>query len=229
MSQIIVERWDKDEMNIAIGKIREAATKYDELYQIVKKHKYAEKRLKTCNSSGYKFVQMFLIFAIGTAIAFSVLIIVCLGALVWSGRLYNFTTESPYYDIMYNNWVGLLPKLCGLVVVISFPLIVLVSILGGIKLAKKGLKSAMEEDYECNVILERFVQDNAEIITFLPKSYRYPLAANFIAEVLENGRADTLKEAFNLYEEQLHRWKMENKMNKLIEEQKKCYTTVWYL
>lgn len=133
-SQIIVKRFDMNDMNITVGKIREAAAKYEELEQIVKKHNYAEKRLKTCNSSIYKFEQMFLIFAIGAAIVFIVLIMVFFGSLVRFGMLCDFSLDSPYYDIMYDNWVGSLPKLWGLVIVISFPLIVPVSILRGIKL-----------------------------------------------------------------------------------------------
>lgn len=103
------------------------------------------------------------------------------------------------------------------------------SIFAGIKSAKKQVRKAIKEEYDCRMTLEEFLKSNMELLNILPKNYRYPLAANFIAEVLENGRADSLKEAYNLYEEQIHRWKMENKMNELIKEQKKYRAIIWYV
>lgn len=47
-------------------------------------------------------------------------------------------------------------------------------------------------------------------IEFIPKEYQYSIAINFFCDVLRNGRADSFKECMNLYEEQLHRWKIEN-------------------
>jgi len=66
----------------------------------------------------------------------------------------------------------------------------------------KSLRITTEKNAELGAALDQFVKQNGLIITIIPKNYRYPLAANFIAEVLESGRADTMKEAFNLYEEQ---------------------------
>ena len=48
-----------------------------------------------------------------------------------------------------------------------------------------------------------------ELLTFLPETYRNAEAVCFMLLAVKDGRADTLKEAMNLYEEQLHRWKME--------------------
>lgn len=48
-----------------------------------------------------------------------------------------------------------------------------------------------------------------ELLAFLPETYRNAEAACFMLLAVKDGRADTLKEAMNLYEEQLHRWKME--------------------
>ena len=39
---------------------------------------------------------------------------------------------------------------------------------------------------------------------------------------VSNGRADTLKEAMNLYEEQLHRWKLEQYARQSAEIQEYC-------
>lgn len=48
-----------------------------------------------------------------------------------------------------------------------------------------------------------------ELLAFLPETYRNAEAACYMLLAVKDGRADTLKEAMNLYEEQLHRWKME--------------------
>ena len=48
-----------------------------------------------------------------------------------------------------------------------------------------------------------------ELLAFLPDTYRNTEAACYMLLAVKDGRADTLKEAMNLYEEQLHRWKME--------------------
>jgi hypothetical protein len=49
----------------------------------------------------------------------------------------------------------------------------------------------------------------------IPANYRYPLAIDYITECFVNGRADTLKEAINLYEQQVHYWKVENYFEQL--------------
>ena len=74
----------------------------------------------------------------------------------------------------------------------------------------KEIKSDMEE----------LIIKNIDVISIIPEQYRYPLATNYIYEVLSNGRADSMKEALNLYEEQLHRWKMENQMQVMLKNQK---------
>ena len=48
-----------------------------------------------------------------------------------------------------------------------------------------------------------------ELLAFLPETYRNAEAACYMLLAVKDGRADTLKEAMNLYEEQLHRWKLE--------------------
>ena len=40
--------------------------------------------------------------------------------------------------------------------------------------------------------------------------YRNLQAVSFMLVAVSNGRADSLKEVYNLYEEQLHRWKLED-------------------
>lgn len=48
-----------------------------------------------------------------------------------------------------------------------------------------------------------------ETIEIVPESYRYSFAMNTIAGYFENGRADSMKEALNLFETEKHQWRME--------------------
>lgn len=54
------------------------------------------------------------------------------------------------------------------------------------------------------------------VIHILPPNYRYALAADYIYNCFLNSRAYTIQEAVNLYEEQLHRWKMENTQEMML-------------
>lgn len=58
----------------------------------------------------------------------------------------------------------------------------------------------------------KWCQEELKKIDFIPKEYQYSIAIEFFYTVLNNGRADDWKECMNLYEEQIHRWKMERGM-----------------
>lgn len=55
----------------------------------------------------------------------------------------------------------------------------------------------------------RVTTENQEQINLMPRDYRYYDAVSFFENALTNGRADSLKEAINLYEEHIHRQNME--------------------
>ena len=57
--------------------------------------------------------------------------------------------------------------------------------------------------------VELFAKENFHLVEFLPMQYRNLQAVSFMLVAVSNGRADSLKEVYNLYEEQLHRWKLE--------------------
>jgi len=57
--------------------------------------------------------------------------------------------------------------------------------------------------------LEDAINANIQYVNLIPPNYRYPLALDEIYSYLANHRAESWKEAVNLYEEQLHRWKLE--------------------
>lgn len=56
----------------------------------------------------------------------------------------------------------------------------------------------------------QFSEANKGVIEFLPEPYRNYQATSYMAIAVGKGRADTFKEAANLYEEQLHRWRLES-------------------
>ncbi|MBQ3824363.1 MAG: hypothetical protein II808_04035 [Clostridia bacterium] len=60
---------------------------------------------------------------------------------------------------------------------------------------------------------------NPSLLAFLPENYRYPIAINYMANIVYSDRAQTLNEALNKYDEQLHRWKMENTQEAILAEQ----------
>lgn len=78
---------------------------------------------------------------------------------------------------------------------------------------KKG-QQICEEDrqnwYKARTECFAFKTHNSRFVQFLPQKYRNMTATQWMANAVANRRADTLKEVINLYEEQLHRWEMEN-------------------
>ena len=58
--------------------------------------------------------------------------------------------------------------------------------------------------------LQHLVNTNRNVLNTVPKEYLYPMALEYFINVLKIGRADTMKEAMNLYEDQVHKWKMES-------------------
>ncbi len=81
------------------------------------------------------------------------------------------------------------------------------------------IDQAKEEVNNIKIAVQEFAQKNLHLIEFLPMQYRHLQAVSFMFYAVKNGRADTLKEAINLYEEQLHRWKVENAAQEALETQ----------
>jgi len=66
---------------------------------------------------------------------------------------------------------------------------------------------------------EDFVQKNIHVIEFLPMQYRDQQAVSYMLVAVSSGRAETFKEAMELYELQLHRWKVEDAARQAAEAQ----------
>ena len=65
------------------------------------------------------------------------------------------------------------------------------------------------------------VKDLNDIVEIIPPDYRYPSAVESFYKYLNNNRANDMKEAVNLYEEEMHRLRMENIQLSIMEENQK--------
>lgn len=77
------------------------------------------------------------------------------------------------------------------------------------------MKSQMEE---ISKEIYRVTTENQELINLMPRDYRYYDAVAFFENALANGRADSMKEAINLYEEYIHRQNMELNGRQMLEQ-----------
>lgn len=64
----------------------------------------------------------------------------------------------------------------------------------------------------------RLTVQNAEKLNALPRDYCYYDAAVYFERVLANGQADSMKECLSLYEEYLHRQRLEADSRRMLEE-----------
>lgn len=60
---------------------------------------------------------------------------------------------------------------------------------------------------------------NLEQVRFLPADYWYPMATEYLIKVVAAHRADSLKEALDLFDAQLHRWRVEEANNAILAQQ----------
>lgn len=67
--------------------------------------------------------------------------------------------------------------------------------------------------------LVSITQQNQTLIDAMPRDYQNFEAVCFFEQALANGRADSMKEAINLYEEHLHRMTLEQNSNRAVQEQ----------
>ncbi len=63
-----------------------------------------------------------------------------------------------------------------------------------------------------------FNTEYGHLTDFLPEEYCNSTVIPYLLNYVSTGRADTLKEALNLYEEQKFRWEMESRQRNMMEE-----------
>lgn len=79
------------------------------------------------------------------------------------------------------------------------------------KRKEKAIRRKEREIYETQQEIMQYVKaNNIPELYYLPENYRYFIAVKYIRDCIANQRAHNLSDAINLYEEQMHRWKVEN-------------------
>lgn len=63
---------------------------------------------------------------------------------------------------------------------------------------------------ELCVAREKFRKEFDEFVEFIPAQYRNLQAVSYFLMMVQDERADSMKEAMRMYDEQVHRWKMES-------------------
>ena len=67
---------------------------------------------------------------------------------------------------------------------------------------------------------QQIFDNNVNDLAFLPVDYWYPLATEYLVKVVQADRANTLAEALTMFDEQLHRWKIEEANAEIVAQQK---------
>lgn len=84
-----------------------------------------------------------------------------------------------------------------------------------IKKAEEYEKRAQKDFNAANMLIRRY----ANCLSIIPQRYWYPMATNFLVEVFQTGRANTIPMALDKLEEQIHRWNMEYAMRQTLANQ----------
>ncbi|WP_077609907.1 hypothetical protein [Clostridium sp. Marseille-P2415] len=206
-------------INITVDKIKETSYWCKELWVTNDYYHQNEEVVKRFQRPAYKAGQVIVRWI-------PVLIIMCMAVLFFAiGRVvYIYPSEPPEpQKVIFNEIIK--PAFLSFIGigVLHFP----IALLLGIKRAKKDLEHAAARSNELKQRIESVIKEKIEVISLIPEKYRYPLATSYLIEVIECGRADTMKEVLNLYEEQLHRWRMENKMDEVLKKQQSNNNLLW--
>lgn len=66
---------------------------------------------------------------------------------------------------------------------------------------------------------DSILRKNLDALDFLDEDYWYPIATETMLKFARQGRASTIGELYEKYDEQLHRWKTEEAFEKIFEQQ----------
>lgn len=88
---------------------------------------------------------------------------------------------------------------------------------GEFKAVSAKRQKAMEKE---KAAAQQIFDNNVNDLAFLPVDYWYPLATEYLVKVVQADRANTLAEALSMFDEQLHRWKIEEANAEIVAQQK---------
>lgn len=80
---------------------------------------------------------------------------------------------------------------------------------------KSEYETAANEEQKGTDILNA----NADALSVIPSDYWYPLATDYVLKMIRSGRADSVNEALLMFDEQLHRWRMEDSSASILAQQ----------
>lgn len=80
---------------------------------------------------------------------------------------------------------------------------------------KSEYETAANEEQKGTDILNA----NADALSVMPSDYWYPLATDYVLKMIRSGRADSVNEALLMFDEQLHRWRMEDSSASILAQQ----------
>lgn len=84
-----------------------------------------------------------------------------------------------------------------------------------------------EDDLKASrTTLNTYIANNFKLVMEIPERYRYYHAVSCFVDYISSSRSDTLKEAINLYEEEMHRKRMEMGQQELLAMQKEQQRTL---
>lgn len=78
-----------------------------------------------------------------------------------------------------------------------------------------SMKEALKIEQKGKLIME---EHQAEL-SVIPEEYWYPMATEYLLKVVQTERAENVNQALSMYDEQLHRWKLEEANAAILEEQ----------
>lgn len=87
------------------------------------------------------------------------------------------------------------------------------------RILQENLAAARKLQAKAQAAGEDIFARNLEQVRFLPADYWYPMATEYLIKVVAAHRADSLKEALDLFDAQLHRWRVEEANNAILAQQ----------
>ncbi len=107
----------------------------------------------------------------------------------------------------------------GFIQVVGFVVVVILAIICYRKtkeIINSKIAKIQEQAQAERNIAQQIFEDNIATMEFLPSDYWYPLATEYLIKAIQIGRASTLPEAIDKFEEQLHRWKIEEANSQML-------------
>ena len=91
------------------------------------------------------------------------------------------------------------------------------------KITAEKIRLRKKKEDELNALLKQYeesyrpVAKKCKSLLFHREEYEIPMAVDYLIQIIQTGRVDTMREAYDKLDEQLHRWTMEKLQNQQIE------------